>query len=126
MKKSILSFVFVAAFTLVGFAQQSTELYKFATPADAEKVLKVLNSELKLSVNDFTLVRNLLEKSAISQSEFAKSENAKNAETARIILERQTRHIEANLKNIIGEDRFNAYELAKPAITKKVADFGKN
>jgi hypothetical protein len=126
MKKSILSFVFVAAFAMVAFAQQSTELYKFSTPADAEKVLKVLNTELKLSPNDFALVRNLLEKSALSQSEFAKTENAKDAATAKVILERQTRHIEGNLKNIIGEDRYNAYELAKPAITKKVADFGKN
>jgi hypothetical protein len=35
-----------------------------------------------------------------------KRENAKDAATAKVILERQTRHIEGNLKNIIGEDRF--------------------
>jgi hypothetical protein len=126
MKKSILSFVFITVFAVVGFAQQTTELYKFSTPADAEKVLKVLNTELKLSPNDFSLVRNLLEKSALSQSEFAKGENAKDVATAKIILERQTRHIEGNLKNIIGEERFKAYEASKPAISKKVADFGKN
>lgn len=101
------------------FAQQITDLYKFNSQVDAERVITILKNELKLSSDEFIAVSELLLVSAKSQIELSGKEQNKDAYEASTILRRQTQHIEANLQNIIGVERFKLYQSQKSAIEAK-------
>lgn len=122
MKKLILSFFAVAMIAVSATAQSSFQLYKFTESKQADVVLKVLSSELKLNDNQFSSIKQLIMGSAQSQIEQYKSELAKNPEHVANIVRRQSTHIEGNLKNILGEDKYKIYESSKSGIEKKVQE----
>ena len=101
------------------FAQQISDLYKFSSQVDAERVVGVLKNELNLSSDELTAVSELLLASAKSQIELSGKEQNKDAYESSTILRRQTQHIEANLQNIIGVERFKLYQSQKSAIEAK-------
>ncbi len=127
MKKIFSSALLVLLFSAVSFAQTSTySLYKFNSTAESDIVLKALNLELKFSEAEFAKVQDILNASARSQSELYKLPDNKNPENITLIVNRQTMHIEGNLKNIIGEDRYKKYVAAKATIEAKAKELGKN
>lgn len=127
MKKIFSSALLVLLFSAVSFAQTSTySLYKFNSTAESDIVLKALNLELKFSEAEFAKVQDILNASARSQSELYKLPDNKNPENITLIVNRQTMHIEGNLKNIIGEDRYKKYIAAKASIEAKAKELGKN
>lgn len=103
-------------------AQSASTLYKFTDLKKSEAVLKVLSSELKLSESDFDKVKLLIQGSATSQMEQYKSDLSKDPDHVANIVRRQTVHIEGNLRNIIGEDKFKQYETLKASIEKKAQE----
>lgn len=121
MKKLFTTFSLLVAFVAFSFAGNST-LYAFTKTEDADAVLKVLNAELTLTQTQFTQVRDLLYGSARSQSELLKSEKGKDPVYAEAVVTRQSAHIEANLKSLIGEDKYKIYDSKKADIEKKVAE----
>lgn len=127
MKKIFASAFLMLAFAAISFAQTGTPLFQFTKgQADADIVLKAISLEIKLSDTEFPAVRELLSKSAASQVElFGKPEN-KDPEQAKLIWMRQTAHIEGNLRNILGEDKFKLYQDHKAAIEAKAKELGKN
>ena len=118
MKRVIVTTMFCFGLNFL-FAQQITDLYKFNSQVDAERVLTILKNELKLSSDEFIAVSELLLVSAKSQIELSGKEQNKDAYEASTILRRQTQHIEANLQNIIGVERFKLYQSQKSAIEAK-------
>ncbi len=122
MKKLILSLFAIAIIAVSVNAQSSFQLFKFTESRQADVVLKVLSSELKLSDSQFSSIKQLIMGSAQSQVEQYKSELAKNPEHVANILRRQTTHIEGNLKTILGEDKYKIYEGSKAGIEKKAQE----
>lgn len=118
MKRVIVTTMFCFGLNFL-FAQQITDLYKFNSQVDAERVITILKNELKLSSDEFIAVSELLLVSAKSQIELSGKEQNKDAYEASTILRRQTQHIEANLQNIIGVERFKLYQSQKSAIEAK-------
>ncbi|MFN8323781.1 MAG: hypothetical protein U0T74_14050 [Chitinophagales bacterium] len=118
MKRVIVTTMFCFGLNFL-FAQQITDLYKFNSQVDAERVSTILKNELKLSSDEFIAVSELLLVSAKSQIELSGKEQNKDAYEASTILRRQTQHIEANLQNIIGVERFKLYQSQKSAIEAK-------
>ncbi len=127
MKKIFASAFLLLAFAAMSFGQQAYSLYKLSGgQADADIVLKAMSIELKLTEAEFPKVKELITTSARSQAELFSKPESKNPETAAMIVNRQTNHIEANLKNILGEDRFKKYTEVKAAIEAKAKELGKN
>lgn len=126
MKKFLATSTFFILFAVAAFAQTGSDLYKMKTAADAEIVLKALAAELRLEGNQFALVREILTKSATSQQEQAQRKENLTPEMESMIVTRQTLHIETNLKNVIGEEKFKQYELAKAKIAEQVKNLRKN
>lgn len=122
MKSISATLIALLFMTLSMNAQSASQLYKFTDLKKSEAVLKALSSELKLSESDFDKVKLLIQGSAQSQMEQFKSELAKDPDHVANIVRRQTTHIEGNLRNIIGEDKFKQYESLKPAIEKKALE----
>ncbi len=122
MKSISATLIALLFMTLNVKAQSASQLYKFTDLKKSEAVLKALASELKLSESDFDKVKLLIQGSAQSQMEQFKSELAKDPDHVANIVRRQTTHIEGNLRNIIGEDKFKQYEILKPAIEKKAQE----
>ncbi|MBK7149474.1 MAG: hypothetical protein IPH78_11795 [Bacteroidetes bacterium] len=122
MKSISATLIALLFMTLSMNAQSASQLYKFTDLKKSETVLKALSSELKLSESDFDKVKLLIQGSAQSQMEQFKSELAKDPDHVANIVRRQTTHIEGNLRNIIGEDKFKQYESLKPAIEKKAQE----
>ncbi len=118
MKRVIVTTIFCFGLNFL-FAQQITDLYKFNSQVDAERVITILKNELKLSSDELSAVSELLLASAKSQIELSGKEQNKDAYEASTILRRQTQHIEANLQNIIGVERFKLYQSQKSAIEAK-------
>lgn len=119
--KKLLSIATLVLFgATVAFAQESFQLYKFNSQRDAEKVLKVLNAELKLNAEQYKTVEDLLFKSAQSQVELYAKEQNKDIHMVEMIVTRNTRHIEGNLQSILGEKLFKSYTDKKAAIVKSV------
>ncbi|MCS6935018.1 MAG: hypothetical protein NZM35_07695 [Chitinophagales bacterium] len=122
MKKlTTLLFTIIASSALL-MAQENYPLYKFTSRADAEKVLRVLQSDLKLNADQYKAVQELLFNSAKSQQELYAMEQNKDPKMVEMIVLRNTRHIEANLQNILGEDLFKIYNLKKNDIIKKLQE----
>ncbi|MFN8286041.1 MAG: hypothetical protein U0V74_04770 [Chitinophagales bacterium] len=127
MKKIFASAFLIMAFAAMSFGQQAYNLYKLSGgAAEADLVLKAMNIELKLTDAEFPKVKELITASARSQQELFTKPESKNPETATLIVQRQTTHIESNLKNILGEDRYKKYLEVKPAIEAKAKELGKN
>lgn len=120
MKKLFSITMLVLFGAAVAFAQESFQLYKFNSQRDAEKVLKALNAELKLNAEQYKSVEDLLFKSAQSQVELYAKEQNKDVHMVDMIVTRNTRHIEGNLQNILGEKLYKTYNDKKAAITKAV------
>ncbi len=127
MKKIFSSALLVILFSVAAFAQNAAySLYKFNSTAESDIVLKALNLEVKFSDAEFTRMQEILTASARSQSELFKLPDNKNPENIAMIVNRQTTHIEGNLKNLIGEDRYKKYLAAKATIEAKAKELGKN
>ncbi|MCW5907439.1 MAG: hypothetical protein KIS94_06245 [Chitinophagales bacterium] len=126
MKKFITTSVLFVAFAVAAMAQTQSDLFKMTTEADADVVLKVLSTELKLSTEEFSKVREILVKSAQSQAQSLQDKNLNTPEMQVNVLRRQTLHIETNLKTILGEEKFKAYEAAKTKLTEQVKGNRKN
>ena len=121
MKKLLTTFTLIVTLVAFSFAGNST-IYAFTKIEDADAVLKVLNTELTLTQTQFTQVRDLLYGSARSQAELLKTEKGKDPVYADAVIIRQTAHIEANLKSLVGEDKFKIYQSKKADIEKQVAE----
>lgn len=121
MKKTFVS-AFLILFASAALLAQTSQsnLFKFRNVQDADVVLKALNSELKLTAEEFPKVQNLLNTSAQSQETlYAKPEN-KDQQMVDVIVTRQSNHIEANLKEILGATKYKQYVDAKATIEQKV------
>ncbi len=126
MKKILATSSLFLLFAVAAFAQTSSDLFKMQSATDAEIVLKALATELKLEGDQFAKVREILSKSALSQQEQAQRKENQNPEMESMILNRQTLHIEANLKGVLGEEKFKLYETAKAKIAQQVKSMRKN
>jgi hypothetical protein len=105
------------------FAQQTvaSDFYAMKNNQEAGIVLNVINSELKLSEENYNKLKHLLEASAQSQSEqLAFSPAAQ--ERIDVMVMRQTNHIEANLKAMVGEAQYNLYLQKKADMLTKLKD----
>lgn len=126
MKKCITTSVLFVAFVIAAIAQAQSDLFKMTTEADADVVLKVLSTELKLNHEEFSKVREILVKSAQSQAQSLQDKNLNTPEMQVTVLKRQTLHIEANLKNVLGEEKYKSYEAAKAKLAEQVKGMRKN
>lgn len=126
MKKCITTSVLFVAFVIAAIAQTQSDLFKMTTEADADVVLKVLSTELKLNHEEFSKVREILVKSAQSQAQSLQDKNLNTPEMQVTVLKRQTLHIEANLKNVLGEEKYKSYEAAKAKLAEQVKGMRKN
>jgi hypothetical protein len=126
MKKILATSTFFILFAIAAFAQTTSDLYKMKSATDAEIVLKALSSQLNLTGDEFSKVREILTKSALSQSEQAQRKENQTPEMENMILTRQTLHIETNIKGVIGEEKFRLYESLKAKITEQVKGLRKN
>lgn len=111
--KKITAFFAAVLFGVAVYAQDAANFYKFTSVQEADKVITVLTTQLKLNAKESSAVAELIKTSAQSQVEQYKLEQNKDVNMVNMIVSRQTRHIEANLKNIIGEERFRLYETNK-------------
>jgi hypothetical protein len=125
MKKAIAAIILTVTLFTFSQAQSVSELYKMKNVKEADMVLKALNLELSLDGDLFNRVRDLLYTSAKFQTDFFNSEKAKDAETVKVAMFRQTTHIENSLKGILGEEKFKAYQQKKAEIEKKADEFRK-
>jgi hypothetical protein len=88
---------------------------------EAGIVLNIINGELKLTEETYTKLKHMLEASALSQSEqLANSQLAQ--EKIDVMVMRQTNHIEANLKAMIGEAQYNLYLQKKADMVTKLKE----
>lgn len=118
---------FAVAFTVLTFAQGSSQLYRMTTKQQADAVVSVLNTELKLSAEQTAQVRDIIYGSLKGQAEVMRPELSPNdVAQNNALLERQTLHIEGNLKSIVGDEKYKAYETAKPSLQAKVQAALKN
>ena len=122
MKRIFATSVLFLALAVGAFAQSSTNLFKMTSVEDADLVLKVLTTDLHLDPAVHGQVRELLQKSAKSQAEQMMRMQSKDEQMESAIVTRQSLHIETNLKNIIGEDKYKQYEQLKD---KLAADLSK-
>ena len=120
MKKLFTTLLTITIFTAFSFAQQQSGLFLFKNPTKADVVLKVLHGELKLTESQFTQIRDLIMSSAKSQAELFKTPENQTPEMTRAIEMRQTTHIEENMKNIMGADKFKIYQEKKTELAAKV------
>jgi hypothetical protein len=126
MKKIFATSTIFILFAVAAFAQTQSDLYKMKTASDAEIVLKALSSQLNLTGDEFAKVREILNKSALSQQEQAARKENQTPEMESMILNRQTMHIETNLKGVIGEEKYKLYESLKVKIAEQVKSLRKN
>lgn len=117
--KKIVALLSTALFVLTVFAQSGNSLYKFTSERQADILLKAISSEFKTTEAEFVKINELMSGSARSQVEQYQQEAAKDVNMVEMIVNRQTRHIEANLEQILGADKFKEYQKALPAIEKK-------
>jgi hypothetical protein len=110
--KKLFTTIICAAFAVVSFAQ-SSNLFNMKSADDADKVLKVIASELKLEGESFTKVREILVKSAESQAELAARKEFATPDMQAAIVTRQTAHIDVNLKGVLTEAQYQTYLTSK-------------
>lgn len=126
MKKILSTSVFFILFAVAAFAQTQSDLYKMKSATDAEIVLKAMAAELKLEGEQFAKVREILTKSAISQQEQAQIKENNTPGMESMIVNRQSLHIEANLKGVLGEEKYKLYETSKAKIAEQVKGMKKD
>lgn len=117
MKKIVASLLltFVA---VTAFAQTGSSLYRITNKQQADIVLKAISSEITLTTDEFTQLRDLLYSSASGQEEISKHPDGNSPQMIENTIRRQTMHIEENMKTLIGADKFKLYQAKKAAIEK--------
>ena len=101
-------------------AQEGFDIYKMRTEKDADIVLDILKSALRLSAPEYLQLHEIVYGSAHNQSEILENQTAMTAPEIQNMVIRQAGHIEGNLENIIGKERFKTYLRLKPAIEQQV------
>ncbi len=122
MKGIFATVILFMVITTGAFAQTSNDLFKMRNAEDADLVLKVLTNDLSLPADVHGTLRDILQKSAKSQQDQMARMQTKDANMESAIIARQTAHIETNMKNLIGEEKYKLYEQLKEKI---VADVNK-
>lgn len=118
--KKLFATIVCAAFAVIAFAQ-SGNMYKMTTTQDADRVLKVLSTELKLEGTTFDKVREILLKSAENQAQMATRKENLTPDVETAIVNRQTAHIENNFKTVLSETQYQAYMASKDKIQVAVS-----
>lgn len=120
MKGIFATVILFMVMTTGAFAQTNNDLYKMRNAEDADLVLKVLTTNLHLDASVHGTLRDILQKSALSQQNQMAQMQTKDANLESVIVARQTAHIETNMKNLIGEEKYKLYEQLKDKITAEV------
>lgn len=118
MKKTI-ACILLTFILYIAFAQNTSSLYRITTRQQADIVLKAISTEVNLTNDEFSQLRDLLYASASGQEEISKQPGGNTQQTIESIVIRQTLHIEENMKNLIGADKFKLYQTKKAAIEKR-------
>lgn len=117
--KKIFALFTAAFFAVTLFAQTGNTLYKFTNERQADYLLKAISLNFKMTDSESAKIMEVLQGSARSQVEQYQQESGKDANMVDMIVNRQTRHIEANFEQILGADRFKEYQKALPSIQTK-------
>lgn len=123
MKRLFSTAVLFLAFVAATYAQQSFKLYRLTTPAYTDAFLKAIDAEIKITKEQNQQISELFRKSQLHQDElFSKPDNT-TAERYEAYMTRQQGHLEGNMRIILGEEGYKAYEAAKPKIEATMKAF---
>ena len=120
MKKIFGMFLMLTTVFVFAQAQEGFDIYKMRTEKDADVVLNILKIKLKLSSSEYSQLHEIVYGSAHNQSEILANQKSMTASEIQNMVIRQAGHVEGNLENIIGKERYKTYLQLKPTIEKQV------
>lgn len=124
--KRIFSFFLLVLFVQGLSAQNAAGFFTMTSQKQFDCLYKAINETVQLLPSEQKKLFGLMNQSLTAQMDVANSEQAKNNPSyVTTATQRQTLHIEGNMRNFLSADKMTAFEKAKPAILQRAADFRK-
>ena len=124
--KRIFSFFLFVLFVQGLSAQNAAGFFTMTSQKQFDCLYKAINEKVQLLPSEQKKLYSLMTQSMTAQMDVANSEQAKNNPSyVTTATQRQTLHIEGNMRNFLSADKMTAFEKAKPAIQERAAELRK-
>lgn len=125
MKRILIFFLFVLSVQGIS-AQNAAGFFTMTSQKQFDCLYKAINETVKLLPSEQKKLFGLMNQSMTAQQDVANSEQAKNNPSyVTTATQRQTLHIEGNMRNFLSAEKMAAFEKAKPAILERAAELRK-